>query len=393
MESTEHRQIGNRVRVREDAGVRLAPEGCPLLTLSAPGVADVSLTYGDIVALGGDLYGTSTLEPISSGTTVDEQVRLFDDAFATLLSGNRAELSKIMQIMDDETQTVLNAPDPVAAFNQLGNTLYLQWNEATGGAPASEGIIGMASNPGRFTSLAKQNLDHFGADAVAAYHAGHLAACRRAGTDLDTALAMNAFADHFLTDLFASGHIRTPRRVLNEYDWILSGAIDRATIGSLLSRAMHDEENSAGLTVTSVARAGATWKAYGDRMALSQQADDNIQEAVSAAQVSCDEVVAAVAAAPDAEPAFAALQHIPRVAGSYPPSGGPSIAPMLVAQGREPLARTAYFPYTRIPKPGLGSTSDYNYTESFVWASVVTETLGPTYIQQLPEGVFLWLSR
>ena len=60
------------------------------------------------------------------------------------------------------------------------------------------------------------NWDHFGDDARTAYNTGHAAAIQVAKKgNLKLAYAMNAFADHYLEDSFAAGHIRTPRRQLH----------------------------------------------------------------------------------------------------------------------------------------------------------------------------------
>jgi hypothetical protein len=390
VQSSEHRYIGDQVTVPAGRGLPLSPDGRVQLVLAAPTVSAVTLTYGQIVALGGDLYGTPGELPISAGGSLDEQLQLFRAAHATLVAGDRAELARILQLLDFESSRVLGTSAPAAAFAALGHELDCQWNEATGGAPASQGLLGLTTQPGRYMRLASRNLDHFGADAVAAYRAGHTAACLLASTDLNAALAMNAHADHFLSDLFASGHIRTPRRVLNDYAWNLSEVIDRVTIGALLSRAMHDEENAQGLVVTSAARPGRSWSAFGDSQALEPKAAENAQEVVAALQVSVDEVLAGQAR-PGGAPAFAALQYVPYVAGDYPPTGGPSIAPMLVAVGREPLARTGVF--WGIPTPGLGKVDDYHYTGDFLWQSVVADTLGRQFIQDLPNGIFVWLSK
>ena len=120
---------------------------------------------------------------------------------------------------------------------------------------------------GRYMQLSQDNLDHFGADAVKSYSAGHLAAMmvviKTMGADafarraaLEQAYAINAFADHFLTDLFSAGHIRTPRRALVE-----KMPNDPFSAG-LCALVMHDEENAAGLNVANAA--GDRWKAYGD---------------------------------------------------------------------------------------------------------------------------------
>lgn len=73
-------------------------------------------------------------------------------------------------------------------------------------------------DPGQpfYLRMAQLNLDHFSADARAAYNAGHTCAIQTAAAgDLQKGYAMNAFADHFLGVCFASGHIRTPRRILH----------------------------------------------------------------------------------------------------------------------------------------------------------------------------------
>jgi hypothetical protein len=393
MESSEHRQIGNSVTVATDLGVGLDPDGVIQLVISAPGLEDTTLTYGEVVALGGDFYGAPGEAPISSAAPA-LQTSLFLAAHQTLVAADRTELASIRRVLDYESSKVLGVPDPAAAFAALGESLYFQWNEITGGAPASMGAIGMATNPGRYTRLATHNLDHFGTDAVAAYRAGHTAACQTAGTDLNAALAMNAHADHFLSDLFAGGHMRTPRRVLSEYAWNMSSLIDRVTIGSLLSFAMHNEENLSGPTVTSQAANGHQWQAFGDRQVLEPSSKENFDAAVAALQASVDEVVAS-AARPDQAPGFDALNHVPYVAGIYPPTSGPSIAPVFVAVNGEPQARTGrkWILVGWVDTPGLGSTSDYHYTETFLWQSVVLETLGQQYLDEAAKGLFLWTSK
>jgi hypothetical protein len=75
---------------------------------------------------------------------------------------------------------------------------------------------------GRYLKLAANNSDHFAEWSLAAYIAGHTAAVQQAALaknsgdekQLELAYAMNAFADHYLTDLFSAGHLRVPRKQL-----------------------------------------------------------------------------------------------------------------------------------------------------------------------------------
>lgn len=81
-----------------------------------------------------------------------------------------------------------------------------------------------------YLGLAEINWDHFGNDAHMSYVIGHYVALEVAKKgDLLYAYAMNAFADHFLEDSFAAGHIRTPRRTLHRDGNILYDLCARAS--------------------------------------------------------------------------------------------------------------------------------------------------------------------
>jgi hypothetical protein len=101
---------------------------------------------------------------------------------------------------------------------------------------------------------------------------------------LKRAYAINAFASHFLSDRFATGHIRTPRKELPDH-------VTPRDIGSLLVSAMHDEENKLGLHVHNLR--GDHWVAYGDKIyfeAINQQNRALLDEAM---QKSVDDVFSA----------------------------------------------------------------------------------------------------
>ncbi|HEY6475017.1 MAG TPA: hypothetical protein VI456_00460, partial [Polyangia bacterium] len=73
----------------------------------------------------------------------------------------------------------------------------------------------------RYYSLAAANVSHFSAGGTARdrYHGGHEAALRlafmagvnRSPAAFEDARTREAFTDHFLTDMFSAGHVRTPR--------------------------------------------------------------------------------------------------------------------------------------------------------------------------------------
>src|SRR5262249_19771189 len=154
-------------------------------------------------------------------------------AFGTLAGANAQELANVLAVLDREIAAVQAAIDkheqPSAMYAQQGSTFDQDYNLATGGK--------FGWDPGgRYLALAAVNWDHFGGRAVLAYQAGHQYAMQSAASiqgsgrtpdqmasALTTAYAQNAFADHFLTDLFASGHLRTPRKELHDQCGIISG--------------------------------------------------------------------------------------------------------------------------------------------------------------------------
>jgi len=123
-----------------------------------------------------------------------------------------------------------------------------------GVTPQDEGTFLLNTHRGWFdyASLANENQDHFAPRSWARYARHHAEALTLAAVhrNLNEALVRNAFADHFLTDAFASGHLRVPRNALV------------GLTGALPTRKMHDEENEYGLWVQSAN--GFLWRSYGD---------------------------------------------------------------------------------------------------------------------------------
>jgi hypothetical protein len=198
----------------------------------------------------------------------------------------------------------------------------------------------------RFDQLAAKNYEHFanpdrkhpapgrdGDSADGSYRAQHERAIQLAyqagcaGRDPAMAYAREAAAEHFLTDAFSAGHIRTPRKSINEFwnarypnffraftrfmedrmvaglgqtgdlpgRWLPDGlkrdgfhhlgmdkdgvhqqiqaklaAAPPITFGDLLGKLTHDVDNENGLWV--VNDVGNKWKAYGDNQMASHSA-------------------------------------------------------------------------------------------------------------------------
>ena len=184
---------------------------------------NLNLTYGQVIGLGGDFYGDPEL-PVCKAGNQEQQIEQFRRNFESL-AASADEVKRILQVAQHwEFNPIANA----VAHNNAPSGVYA-------GLPTSPGHLvpdedrafdeatgGTWSTDGRYLKLAKKNFDHFGVDAITCYMAGHILAQRaaseakRAGDPqrLLRAYAINAFADHFLTDLFAAGHMRNPRRAL-----------------------------------------------------------------------------------------------------------------------------------------------------------------------------------
>jgi hypothetical protein len=101
---------------------------------------------------------------------------------------------------------------------------------------------------------------------------------------LKKAYFLEACAQHYLTDLFSAGHIRTPRRELHSVHY--SGEIHRMDQCAGL---MHDEDCKNGLEVKN--RENKTWTMHdGKWLWGGDGSDENIQVAKEAAQASVDEI-------------------------------------------------------------------------------------------------------
>jgi hypothetical protein len=272
----------------------------------------LALTYGQVVALGGDFYGIPD-QPISEGATAADRIQRFTNAFNSLavLPAANAEAKLILGVMQKEIaaikQAIKDGKQPHEAYDALSDTLSEEWNKITGGGSVVSALFPF----GRYLKLAANNADHFAEWALLAYIAGHTAAVQQAvlahtsgdEKQLELAYAMNAFADHYLTDLYSAGHLRVPRKQL-------AAVVTPSDLGSLITRFMHDEDSKFGLNVRN--GNGDQWRAYGDKRYFDTLSSANLAQVNQAVQVSADEVFAAYLSgiAPSAGQ-FGALKKLP----------------------------------------------------------------------------------
>ncbi|NWE44635.1 phospholipase [Pseudomonas gingeri] len=335
-EGGEHTAIGDSTLLRFARDAPAIPAWQVELHLSN----GLALTYGQVIALGGDFYGIAD-RPIADGGTPAERQARFTAAFNSLavLPASREEAQKILQVMKSEitaaNQAIRDGRQPHEAYDELGDTLSGEWNKITGGGSFASPLFPL----GRYLKLAASNWDHFGEWALLAYQAGHAVAlqqavvARQSGSDqdLELAYAMNAFADHFLTDLFSAGHLRVPRKQLAD-------SVTPSDVGSLISRFMHDEDSKYGLKVSNAK--GERWNCYGDKRYFDTLDNSNRLQVKQAVQQSVDEVFATFLSGVVVPPqAYAALRSVPDLAKVENSQDSLNFAPLFALKGKAVMRR------------------------------------------------------
>lgn len=225
----------------------------------------LTLSFGQIIALAGDYYA------------------YFDGQARTDCGAAWPPASGLLKLAGDYTSPTLAEEDPTVVADILAAAMRDRDQDRDKLTEASllakDGLFGRYPVR-RYLALASQNYCHFAAlpgtppeqDVGAlvwyrSYHQRALAAAREAGRDralLEQALVIDAFGCHFLTDLFATGHMRVPRRLLGERLGIFRGSLG-------LAHAMHCEDNKLGLWCTTLLAQSPrrVWVAYGDAMLCS----------------------------------------------------------------------------------------------------------------------------
>ncbi len=180
--SGEHKQLGDNGFLKACANTNLINLCSEFKIPRADG--DFNYSYGDVVALG--------------------------DYFS---NADRAYKNKI---------NIDSADQLFRCIDKQGRVQYKQKTHPEVNYPTCYWAIAVSSQD--YLKLASTNEDHFAWDNILAYIYYHekalaLATSAHLNKDFDQfkkALFYNGFADHFLTDSFAAGHVRVPRRqVLN----------------------------------------------------------------------------------------------------------------------------------------------------------------------------------
>lgn len=256
---------------------------------------DLRLTAGEIIALAGDFYGVVGT-PISNGKTLDVHKKNFRAAYQKLCKANPKQVKEILDVLNEEDQ-VYHMAKELGYKPHIG----LQWFSTQGlkkYTTITKNAWWLTPHLALFYSrcmdLMKEGFDHFGKEAELAFEAGFSVAmdtvqeaAKKKGTEEGSVLLTKSvcqlfFSCHFLTDLFAAGHMRTPFKALRQYvkeQAPKSNTIAGNFVAGLLVNAMHNEDNTKGFMVHSM-QYPEGWKAYGDKCAFSERNVDNYEKAI-----------------------------------------------------------------------------------------------------------------
>lgn len=233
------------------------------------------LSPGDIVALAGDFLGIPD-QPIAFGVDDLDQESRFEAALGKLINVEENRVHFLEDVVaeieadnpEDSVRSCIHCSEITWKFRKMNSvTESIAYQiEMMPDSNSLWGKIGAFASADYIPLLLK-NFDHFGEDAKTAYLAGHRIARKlvsKAKQQNSNELFMQAilaelFACHFLTDLFAGGHIRTPRRELVNHLNDPSGNLKKIpnleistvnlALAGFFANRMHDNDGMNGIKV------------------------------------------------------------------------------------------------------------------------------------------------
>ncbi|MCC6128194.1 MAG: hypothetical protein IT584_03225 [Chlamydiae bacterium] len=268
--SSEHFSIGREAKL------------CGLDDTSVLDREGIVVDFGHVIALAGDFYGVIG-QPISLlGGTLEEKEARFSAAFSTIERANSSQIKRLNAEIEKEYHEMRGSCAPHHCY----------------GSRLIDANSSFKKIKGDIDELLVDNSDHFADNARETYLIGHSLACREAAeagrnqdkNKLKRAYALEAFACHFLTDLFAAGHVRNQRGPLELF---LKNQLDFSpkfskSLAGILTGAQHEYDGEKGLEVSSPR--GEVWRAYGDGFFFTPQNTQNQKHAICAVQQSVNEV-------------------------------------------------------------------------------------------------------
>ncbi len=309
--SPEHASLGNLVYLRFADGSRHRADRVALLQRTAANGRAESLSYADLLYLGGDFYsvpyagvGHGEVADVDriAGLAVDgPTVAALRRHLLTLSYQPYVDFLPQLRTLERDLQArferavLQRKPFDYTTADDCSFMLV------TGAGSCIRGVgdlLNLTRYLGLYFDISVRNHDHFHEDAQTAFLVGQKLALETALTarderDLRYAYQIAGFAGHFGSDAFASGHVRTDRRRIENYcaaqfaQWGIAG-YGAQLLSGLLVKQMHDQDNSLGVFVTG--RDGAQWFAVGDDYLSTPAGQPSIEHASAALQLAVDQI-------------------------------------------------------------------------------------------------------
>ncbi|MDD3266412.1 MAG: hypothetical protein PHC75_04440 [Burkholderiales bacterium] len=286
VESSERLMIGGEILLSLPDGHSIRSNKYDVVTIKLSNGSNLPLTFAELSYLAGDFIGDPNVQIGGHNLLLGGEA--FIDNFETMESApNKDYLPEIIKLVNQQTKANI---DNISSGNSLDipEDTNVKLNCVTGGGCKK---FTWFFKPGLYLKLASNNHDHFGQDAIDSYLAGHLLALKTAAWAkrlsspdiLTQAYAYEAFAQHFLTDLAASGHLRTPRKEIA--NWC---SYTPSIVSLYLANIMHKEDNTNGIYVTDMS--GDSWFANGDAEIFINRNSMQLNKLVNKMQQSADQV-------------------------------------------------------------------------------------------------------
>ncbi|KAJ4012625.1 hypothetical protein NW752_008338 [Fusarium irregulare] len=357
-EAAEHESVVFGVKLRNIHGVEIPATDHETWSVKASDgnwgiffpLKEVKLTFGRIIALAGDFYSShmdDNRTPVCGAFFAEKlsldnpegwkaAVARFKSAVKSLKDDTDRNLVTIGDLIDlekkgtEEAEKEIEKGDGSKDLHTIANA----YHDHGCGIPTNPAWIKATigwNNPksSLYAWLSFINADHFGDDALAAYKVGHSVAmdlARDAGAKtsdsekangLQDAYMHEAFCLHYLTDMFSSGHLRTPRRQIhndsyNEQSIAATSAIisKETPIWDFQANYMHDNDSDTGLLVQN--QLGQQWLCYGDKQFKESWDIVNRARIKNCIQASVDELYEAFLRQTTKNPAdFNAVKQLP----------------------------------------------------------------------------------
>eukprot|EP01135_Chromosphaera_perkinsii_P010530 Nk52_evm40s2152 gene=Nk52_evmTU40s2152 len=237
---------------------------------------ELKYTYGDIVAIP-DFTGVplTYIASAKQGKDILHRVQRYFMTFYQQtynLDANEFGRDYHKFVMDD---VIPQQKTYVWDAIHKGEDPAKNWPDRTGDLNKKTGGSSFWPYPkqGEYLKLETYNIDHIGPAAHTAWRAFHLYAkltaieAAKAGDTkmLERAYMINAYGDHYLSDLFSSGHTRVPRLKLFE----VLGPL----CGGEFTLLEHDHECQIGLWGKN--EMGKEWRVYGDAQFFTKKNEEN----------------------------------------------------------------------------------------------------------------------